>query len=471
MTAIRRGKVFSFLFVLVLILASVDTGYVKAEESAREQDSKAVEQESNATEQDSKAVEQENNATEQDSKAVEQESNAAEQEAKATEQVKLSAKKKTLYVGQSFTLKLTGTKESDTITFGSSKKSVAKVTKAGKVTAVKAGTANIVAKVNGERYTCVVTVKKKVAVKDFAITFEGNELIDGNYISSYVGNKCQFAVTDISPSNASIKIGKFTSGNKSVLTINSKGLATMKSAGTAKVTATVDGVTKTFEVVVSEPKNTNLVPSMDYPKDYKEEGAKYGEYVKINEKAKGYEYFIYSGEEVLPLKISTSDGFSITYKVLDEEIIAAEWGEWKEDNKCDLELKLKPLKEGTAIVEVYDTEDESVRVYIVVHVLRAGNTVLSLETADEDGLLDDGWSLVIDTQLETTRKLRLTTDKGEAVVCKIQNKEIVSSKWGKWNKKGARVLTLTGLKPGSTLVTVYDKNNPSLSQSFYVVVE
>ena len=246
MTAIRRGKVFSFLFVLVLILASVDTGYVKAEESAREQDSKVVEQESNAAEQEVKATEQE--------------SNAAEREVKATEQVKLSAKKKTLYVGQSFTLKLTGTKESDTITFGSSKKSVAKVTKAGKVTAVKAGTANIVAKVNGERYTCVVTVKKKVAVKDFAITFEGNELIDGNYISSYVGNKCQFAVTDISPSNASIKTGKFTSGNKSVLTINSKGLATMKSAGTAKVTATVDGVTKTFEVVVSEPKNTNLVP-------------------------------------------------------------------------------------------------------------------------------------------------------------------------------------------------------------------
>ncbi|MCR5637857.1 MAG: Ig-like domain-containing protein [Lachnospiraceae bacterium] len=464
MTAIRRGKVFLFLFVLVFIFTMADMVQVRAEQTVPQKES-AVEKESEA--ETMTATDKETKA--ENMTATDKETKAETEPAK--QQVKLSTEKKTLYVGQSFTLKLTGTKESDTITFGSSKKSVAKVTKAGKVTAVKAGKANIVATVNGERYTCVVTVKKKVAVKDFTITFEGNELIDGNYISSYVGNKCQFAVTDISPSNASIKTGKFTSGNKSVLTINSKGLATMKSAGTAKVTATVDGVTKTFEVVVSEPQNTNLVPSMDYPKDYKEEGAKYGEYVKINEKAKGYEYYIYSGEEVLPLKISTSDGFSITYKVLDEEIIAAEWGEWKEDNKCDLELKLKPLKEGTAIVEVCDTEDESVRVYIVVHVLRAGNTVLSLETADENGLLDDGWSLVIDTQLETTRKLRLTTDKGEAVVCKIQNKEIVSSKWGKWNKKGARALTLTGLKPGSTLVTVYDKNNPSLSQSFYVVVE
>lgn len=74
--------------------------------------------------------------------------------------VKLSQTKLSLQVGQTKQLKLTGTKKA--ITWSSSKKSVATVSKSGKVTAKAAGTATITAKSNGKKYTCkvIVTAKK-----------------------------------------------------------------------------------------------------------------------------------------------------------------------------------------------------------------------------------------------------------------------------------------------------------------------
>ena len=75
--------------------------------------------------------------------------------------VKLSQTKVSLKVGQTKQLKLTGAKK--TITWSSSKKSVATVSKSGKVTAKAAGTATITAKSSGKKYTCKVTVTDKKA--------------------------------------------------------------------------------------------------------------------------------------------------------------------------------------------------------------------------------------------------------------------------------------------------------------------
>ena len=74
--------------------------------------------------------------------------------------VKLNKKKLTLYVKKSFTLKVSGTKKK--IKWSSSKKSVATVNSKGKVTAKKKGTTTITAKVGSKKYTCKVTVKKKI---------------------------------------------------------------------------------------------------------------------------------------------------------------------------------------------------------------------------------------------------------------------------------------------------------------------
>lgn len=76
----------------------------------------------------------------------------------AATKVQLSATKKTIKTGQSFTLKVKGT--SKKVSWSSSKKTVAAVTSAGKVTGKGVGTAVITAKVSSKKYTCKVTVKK-----------------------------------------------------------------------------------------------------------------------------------------------------------------------------------------------------------------------------------------------------------------------------------------------------------------------
>nr|MCR5830053.1 Ig-like domain-containing protein [Lachnospiraceae bacterium] len=77
----------------------------------------------------------------------------------AAAKVKLSATKKTAYVGEQFSLELTGAK--GTVTWSSSNKKVATVTD-GLVVAVKTGKATIKAKDSktNKTYKCKVTVKK-----------------------------------------------------------------------------------------------------------------------------------------------------------------------------------------------------------------------------------------------------------------------------------------------------------------------
>lgn len=77
----------------------------------------------------------------------------------ASAKVKISATKKTLYVGKSMTLKVTGTKKK--VKWSSSNKKVATVTQKGKVTAKKKGTTTIQAKVAKSTFKCKVTVKNQ----------------------------------------------------------------------------------------------------------------------------------------------------------------------------------------------------------------------------------------------------------------------------------------------------------------------
>ena len=78
--------------------------------------------------------------------------------------VKINKNKITLTAGKSVTLKLKGTAKK--ARWSSSKKTVASVgAKTGKVTAKKAGTATITAKLSGKKYRCKVTVKPKESTK------------------------------------------------------------------------------------------------------------------------------------------------------------------------------------------------------------------------------------------------------------------------------------------------------------------
>lgn len=80
------------------------------------------------------------------------------QAAKAT--IKLSSTKKNTKAGLSFSLKATVTGDNTEVIWKSSKPSVAIVSKTGKVTAKKAGSATITARANGKTAKCKVTVRK-----------------------------------------------------------------------------------------------------------------------------------------------------------------------------------------------------------------------------------------------------------------------------------------------------------------------
>ena len=73
--------------------------------------------------------------------------------------IKLNKKKLTLTIGKSYQLKISGINKKK-ITWKSSNKKIATVSKFGKVKAIKKGTAKITAKINSQKYTCKVTIKK-----------------------------------------------------------------------------------------------------------------------------------------------------------------------------------------------------------------------------------------------------------------------------------------------------------------------
>ncbi len=117
----------------------------------------------------------------------------AEGTVKAT--IKLNYTKKSLKAGQSFRLKATVTGESQTVTWKSTKTSVATVSKSGKVTAKKAGTATIKATANGKTKSCKITVKKNPL----------KNITKGMYSNFTSENKSSESVVIVSAANGKIK--------------------------------------------------------------------------------------------------------------------------------------------------------------------------------------------------------------------------------------------------------------------------
>lgn len=102
--------------------------------------------------------------------------------------VKLNATKKTLSVGQTFTLDLTGTYHK--AKWSSSKSSVASVNQNGKVTAKKSGNTTITANVSGKILKCKIKVKKsninpRTIYKDKSVVVKLLGISEPNYLGGY----------------------------------------------------------------------------------------------------------------------------------------------------------------------------------------------------------------------------------------------------------------------------------------------
>lgn len=150
------------------------------------------------------------------------------------EGLKLNKTSKTVYKGQTYQLTPTFTPENATnkkITWESSDTDVALVDSNGKVTGVKNGKATIWATTQDGDHTavCKVTVKTKATgVK-----------LNKKSVTVYVDKDYTLTAT-VSPSSASNKNVKWKSSDKSVATVNSKGVVTGKKTGTATITCTTE---------------------------------------------------------------------------------------------------------------------------------------------------------------------------------------------------------------------------------------
>ena len=165
----------------------------------------------------------------------------------AVKSVKLNATEKTLNKGASFTLKATiapSNASNKTLTWYSSNTKVAKVTSAGKVTAVGPGVARIKAKSNnGKIGSCLVTVKL-VPVSSIALKLD--KLILNK------GAATKLAV-DILPASASDKTTVWSSSDESIATVDN-GEVTGIEEGTAVITVTSsNGLTSSCNVTVVDP--------------------------------------------------------------------------------------------------------------------------------------------------------------------------------------------------------------------------
>ena len=135
---------------------------------------------------------------------------------------RISSSKLTMIKGQSRTLKITGLKKGQKITWKSSNSKIVAVNKAGKLQAKAKGSATITGTVSKRKYTCKVTVQAPKLNKT-AVTLK-------------VGQTYQLK---LSGTNQKIT---WKSSNSKIVTVNKAGRLSARSAGNATITAQVNGI-------------------------------------------------------------------------------------------------------------------------------------------------------------------------------------------------------------------------------------
>ena len=137
----------------------------------------------------------------------------------------------TMTKGGTLTLKATispSNATNKTLKWSSSDSKIVKVSSSGKVTAIKNGTATITCKsADGKKVTC------KITVKDIAVT---SIKLDKTNVLANKGVVFVIKAT-VSPSNATNKTVKWSTSDKSVATVDSKGKVTVVGYGECEIIA------------------------------------------------------------------------------------------------------------------------------------------------------------------------------------------------------------------------------------------
>lgn len=138
------------------------------------------------------------------------------------------------------TLKLTASSSTNSpIKWKTNKSSIASVSENGLITAKKPGEAIITVSADGTSTTCMITVKKP------------NVVLSQSKVNLYRKGTYQ-----LSAAVSSGLTPKWKSNRKSIATVDENGKVTAVKHGTALITASINGVSKTCEVVVKQPEVT-----------------------------------------------------------------------------------------------------------------------------------------------------------------------------------------------------------------------
>ncbi|MDR2162415.1 MAG: Ig-like domain-containing protein [Clostridiales Family XIII bacterium] len=128
-------------------------------------------------------------------------------------------------------LKVSPAKSTSTIKWTSSNKAIATVNAAGYITAKKEGAVKITAKAGKKKATTKLTVKVLVKAASIAVTPTRGAIIPSGKL------KVNATLTPEDPNIPSNDIIEWTSSNKNIATVSSKGVVTAINPGTVKITA------------------------------------------------------------------------------------------------------------------------------------------------------------------------------------------------------------------------------------------
>ena len=176
------------------------------------------------------------------------------------ESVTLDKKTLSLITGDNGTLSATiapTNATNKTVTWISGNESIATVSSSGEVTAKAEGTTTITATAGGKSDNCVVTVNKRIVpVTDIILNKE---------VLTLSVDAIEVLIATIAPDDASDKTITWSSNNRTIATVDTKGKVSALSEGTATITATAGDKTASCRVTV-DPKVINVTGVAVAPK-------------------------------------------------------------------------------------------------------------------------------------------------------------------------------------------------------------